>query len=217
MATMTDPQAARRGRPPRIDRATILAAARGIPVGDLSMAELARALDVTPAALYHYFPNRDAVYDALAADLLDGVAVPDLDLPWARFLEALAHNLRARLLESAWTVELTGRTQPISAGLRLVDRCLQVLIGAGFEPRTAMRATQVLVRFTTMAAVLEATAQADRQQATLVALSQSDPDAVATIVDHLDTIGPLDADAEFGSQLACVLAGIATLAPPETT
>ncbi|MFF0145223.1 hypothetical protein ATK36_4787 [Amycolatopsis sulphurea] len=44
-----------RGRPSRIDRAAILAAAGELPAADLTMPALARQLGVATSARYHYF------------------------------------------------------------------------------------------------------------------------------------------------------------------
>ncbi|MGI9601066.1 MAG: TetR/AcrR family transcriptional regulator [Acidimicrobiales bacterium] len=207
-----------RGRPCTIDRSRILAAARELPIDQLTMASLARHLGVTPAALYHYFPNRDAVFDALAADLVDGVTVPDPELPWSDFLEQLAGNLRAHLLDSPWALALTGRTHPVGAGLRLVEQCLQVLMAAGFDARSAAQTSLLVIRFATMSAVFEATADPDREGAALFELAEREPDAVSTITRHLDLLGPVDHQAEFSAQLAAVLAGVsANYAPKDSS
>ena len=74
MPDTPSPSRPRRGRPdpaqPRLSREAILAAARqvrdggGGPVG---MRSTAAVLGVDPMALYHYFPNKQALLDALVA------------------------------------------------------------------------------------------------------------------------------------------------------
>lgn len=82
--------APRRGRPAsdrsRLDRSTIVAAARQVldSQGRVGMRSTAAALGVDPMALYHYFPRREALMDALVEQAfapLDGLGPALESLP----------------------------------------------------------------------------------------------------------------------------------------
>lgn len=126
-------------------------------VGELSMTSIARALEVTPAALYHYFPNREAVFEALAAEILDRVALPSTDLGWDEWLRSYGDEMRLTVRSSPWARHLVGRTRPLVSGLRHVEAALEVLHRDGFEPTEAFWAIQLVQRFSVMAAIHEAT------------------------------------------------------------
>jgi len=72
----------RNGRPSTLSRELILQAgldvARSAPNTPVSISAIARALGVTPMALYTYFGNRDELMQALSARLLAGLFV---DMP----------------------------------------------------------------------------------------------------------------------------------------
>ena len=83
----------RRGRPPRLSRDAILMAALDMlerePDLAFSLNGLARALKVTPMALYTYFGSRDDLLQALTERLLSGfVTVVDGEMPAIRRVEA---------------------------------------------------------------------------------------------------------------------------------
>ena len=81
---------ARRGRPTQMDRQTILAAAAQIPSKEFSMRKLAEVLEVSSQSLYHYFPNKESIADAIAEELVKSVPVVSRDLGWRDYLgEAL--------------------------------------------------------------------------------------------------------------------------------
>ena len=72
----------RRGRPPRLSRDAILMAALDMlerePGLAFSLNGLARALKVTPMALYTYFGSRDDLLQALTERLLSGRSTSDM-------------------------------------------------------------------------------------------------------------------------------------------
>ena len=79
-----------RGRPTQMDRQTILAAATQIPPKEFSLRKLAEVLNVSSQSLYHYFPNKESIADAIAEELVKSVPVVSRDLGWRDYLgEAL--------------------------------------------------------------------------------------------------------------------------------
>ena len=69
-----------------LERALTLVLDRGREVG---VREIARSLGVDPMALYHYFADKDALYEALVAHLVDKVYRPRRTPDWRGELEAL--------------------------------------------------------------------------------------------------------------------------------
>src|SRR3954465_7858333 len=64
----------------------------------LTMRALATELRVTPMALYHHVPNKDALLQLVADAVIGEIDVPPPDVgPWDVRLAALAHELRARV------------------------------------------------------------------------------------------------------------------------
>lgn len=64
-----------------------------------SIRDLAQHLQVAPSVIYHYFANRDAIVNAIIAELVGDVALPDKSLEWKAWFMALAQNFRPVLLE----------------------------------------------------------------------------------------------------------------------
>jgi AcrR family transcriptional regulator len=64
----------------------------------LTMRKLGAALNVRAGALYRHFPSKDALLDAMAEKLVEGIADPPLEGPWNEQIAALAQRFRAALL-----------------------------------------------------------------------------------------------------------------------
>lgn len=91
------------GRPPKISRDAILAAAAAYQPGDLQLASLAEALGVSVKTIYYYFPSRAALIAALTEAAIAQLGTPDF---------AAAADWRAVLrIDAAWHYRL-GRSHP---------------------------------------------------------------------------------------------------------
>lgn len=64
----------------------------------LTMRKLGAALNVQAGALYRHFPSKEALLDAMAEKLIEGVGEPLPEGSWDEQLTALAHRFRAALL-----------------------------------------------------------------------------------------------------------------------
>ena len=64
----------------------------------LTMRKLGAALNVQAGALYRHYPSKEALLDAMAERLLEGVADPLPEGPWDQQLTVLAQRFRAALL-----------------------------------------------------------------------------------------------------------------------
>jgi AcrR family transcriptional regulator len=136
--TLTFPSK-RRGRPPRLSAETIVQAALILletrPAEDFTMTSIAQAVGTTTMALYRYFPSRDALLDAVSADVFGQFRMQSSpDATWQDTLFAWACALKTtferypsltRLM--AWNGHLSG------AWLRVQIPVIEVLRAAGFR------------------------------------------------------------------------------------
>ncbi|GAA2548065.1 TetR/AcrR family transcriptional regulator [Mycolicibacterium diernhoferi] len=134
MATGNEGERPRRGRPPRIDRARIVAAARAIAPEDLTMQAVADALGVDRTTLNYYVGDREGLLELVVADLFDA-ELRDFALPadahWADVLRAYGKALHrgvVHLRATAAVVQLRGANS-----LALAERVLAALAAAGFS------------------------------------------------------------------------------------
>lgn len=123
---------ARRGRPPRIDRARIVEAARAIAPQDLTMQAVADALGVDRSSLNYYVGDRGGLLELIVTDLFDAelrdFVLPDTD--WTDVLRAYGKALHrgvVHLQATATNVHLRG-----AHSLTLAERVLEALTAAGF-------------------------------------------------------------------------------------
>lgn len=130
-----------RGRPPRISREQIVAAARSVAGRDLTMQAVADALGVSRKALHYYVGDREGLLTLVVTDLfereLDRVELPTDD-DWRVVLRAYTVAFREGLVQVGAATDFT-RLQGIgaAAALALADRVLDALLSAGFEPDVA--------------------------------------------------------------------------------
>ena len=87
------------GRPPRISRARVLAAALALAdehgLDELTMSAVARRLGVSPMALYRHVSGKAGLLDGMVELLLTEFPPPPAGLPWRERLAALAASIRA--------------------------------------------------------------------------------------------------------------------------
>jgi len=72
----------------------------------MSMRRLASRLDVQPMAFYHHFPNKDALLDRVADEVLASVELPPLDLEWGEWTRRFFHGFKDAMLVHPNRVEL---------------------------------------------------------------------------------------------------------------
>ena len=79
-----------------VDGAIKLLDAEGLD--GLSTRKLGASLNVQGAALYRHFPSKEALLEAMAEKLVEGVGAAVPDGPWDQRLMVVAHRFRAALL-----------------------------------------------------------------------------------------------------------------------
>ncbi|MFC5186013.1 TetR/AcrR family transcriptional regulator C-terminal domain-containing protein [Actinomadura harenae] len=105
----------------------------------LTMRRLGVALNVQAGALYRHFPNKEALLDAMADQLLEGVAEPlPSGLPWPDRLELLGERLHTALLSRRDGARVvSGTFAPGPRTMAASRSAAQVLLEAGFPPNRA--------------------------------------------------------------------------------
>lgn len=159
---MTPPAATKRrpGRPPRLSRERIVAAALALleqePEEPLTVARIAEQTGAVPAALYRHFESLDELLDAVLARILGGV---ELDIraraAWPEQLRDWMTSLRRQLLRYPAALRIIGRRGRTSpAWLDAVSSQIRILECAGLSG-AALARTQLFVIETTMGLVMQ--------------------------------------------------------------
>ncbi|HEX4190178.1 MAG TPA: TetR/AcrR family transcriptional regulator C-terminal domain-containing protein [Marmoricola sp.] len=146
---MAVPASPRRGRPQRISRDAIVAAALELGPADLRMADVARALDVGPAALYNHVRDRDELLALMAARILDETEYDDFepgeDATWQEWISAFAHATRSAILTNPQLLQYV-RLTSAPTGLRLdrIEHLASVMDQAGFATAEVQQSVQLI-------------------------------------------------------------------------
>ncbi|MFI9386402.1 TetR/AcrR family transcriptional regulator C-terminal domain-containing protein [Kutzneria sp. NPDC052558] len=125
----------------RINRSQVLAAALDLldeaGLDQLSMRRLAVALGVQNGATYWHFRSKQALLEAMADELIAGVAEVE-DLPWDERVTALASRLRLALLSRRDGARVfSSAFFPLPNALAYGDALIGALLAAGLSPRAA--------------------------------------------------------------------------------
>lgn len=205
----------RRGRPPRISRDQIVEAARAAGDG-VRMADVARALDVAPTALYHHVRGREELLELVAARILEETPfddwAPPAAAPWTEFVRAYGLAFRQAMLANAGALRYVRLTTATTAGrLDQVERLVAALRLAGFGVDDIARAVQ----YVNLLVCGEAWERALTEPGgTGPQLAEFDR-AVAARSDELPALAGLagpkhrpDAESQFAFALDCLIAGM---------
>jgi AcrR family transcriptional regulator len=125
----------RRGRPSKITREQVLAAARTLAAQDLTMPAVANILGVKTPALYHHFNSREALVGEIGQQLFDGMTIPAPDpTNWRPWLHGINIQLYQFIVDNPLLIEASDSAQGfLSMTLRLCESILATLQPAGFE------------------------------------------------------------------------------------
>ncbi len=129
-----------------VDHAIAVLDTYGLP--DLSMRRLAGELGVQPSALYHHFASKQALLAAVADELLDRGARPDVAEAWDARVIALSRELRDAMLAYRDGAELIATVHAFGLGAAGPARRLTAAIGSGgFAPDLAASAAATILYF----------------------------------------------------------------------
>ena len=136
------------GRPPRLDRDQVLAAALDLAdetgAEGLTMRAVAHRVDSEAMALYRHVRNKEDLLDGLIDLVFAETEVPNTG-DWMSDMRERAISVRHALTRHPWAVGLMeSRMQPGPENLRHRDSVLEVLLDAGFTPVDATHAYNTL-------------------------------------------------------------------------
>ncbi|QNG38804.1 TetR/AcrR family transcriptional regulator [Geodermatophilaceae bacterium NBWT11] len=129
-----------RGRPPRVSRASIIEAARGVPAEDLSVQAVATRLGVDRSTITYHFADRDELFATLASVVLGSelaALTPPTSDRWQDWVASYATGVYDALVRhSAVAVYVRMPLGIDAASLTPVESLVQKLAAAGFPDET---------------------------------------------------------------------------------
>ena len=137
------PSTAFSARPTGLTRDAIVVAALGLieerGLEDFSTRKLGERLGLKAMSLYHYFPSREALLDAVVDHMVAEVPLPDVSrIAWKQGLLRLAHGYRAMGHRHLPAVALLALRCPTSPTMqRFLGTLEGLLLKAGLKPRSA--------------------------------------------------------------------------------
>ncbi|MDP9141845.1 MAG: TetR/AcrR family transcriptional regulator [Pseudomonadota bacterium] len=147
------PEKIRRGRPPRITRALILAEAQKLPMADLTMQRLADQLDVRRAAVHRHFASREALITAVGEHVVASFQPQPIDAAhWRAWLKDAFEQLIAFMRKNPFVLALRSWDQSASAILPFAEAAAETLVKAGFSEEEAMHLWRMVVHYAYSAA-----------------------------------------------------------------
>ena len=174
-----------------------LAIAQEEGVEALSMRRLAHELDVWPMSVYRYFQDKDALLDAMAAEVIDAVRAPDAEASWRERLHMLLDDARAAMIASPLVAERLPRAFLAERAFRLPEAGVAILLDAGLAPADAAAAWRALWSYTFGFASFAADSTR-AARAAIAALPEEEYPALAQAGDELAAVLADDAQFELG-------------------
>jgi TetR/AcrR family tetracycline transcriptional repressor len=146
-------QRRRRGRPAKLSRPAILAAALELIDRDgpeaLTMRSLAGALGVEAMSLYRHVDSKEALLDGVAEQLMSEIEPRGVSSDWAVAVRGYASSVRGLARNHPRAYALVALRAPDSPGaLRPVEDLLASLRAAGFTPARAVAAYRTVAAYT---------------------------------------------------------------------
>ena len=214
-------RAKRAGRPP-LDRDRIVAAALRIVDDEgadaLSLRRLAEALGVTPMSIYWHVRDKAELLELVGETVLGEIEIPPARGDWREQLRDLHRAMLVVLLRHPNTLDaLIGRARFGAAGVRMFERLLSILLGAGLAPAAAFDAYMVLYEYLLgFAAVANRTPQfREIQQQGVLYLLSLPADGFPSIATVAPMIGRHSLEQQFETGLVALIEGIGSAMPPD--
>ncbi|MCA9534492.1 MAG: TetR/AcrR family transcriptional regulator C-terminal domain-containing protein [Myxococcales bacterium] len=133
----------------------------------LTIRRLAQELDVTPMAVYRHFKNKTDILDGLIELVIaEGQATEHDTEGWQAWIEVTFLRMRASLLQHPGVLPLLGSSASYGLqSLRITERLLGKLRGAGLGADAVARGLHLLVSYTLGAVAIEVAAREQQQSA----------------------------------------------------
>ncbi|WP_055481524.1 TetR/AcrR family transcriptional regulator [Sphaerimonospora mesophila] len=141
----------RRGPRPRLDLATIIAAAIEIAdaegLAGVSMANVAARVGVATTALYRYIDSKEDLLTVMADSAAPLPPEPD-GMPWRDYLALWTRTQRDLLLDRPWLLSIDTLIPPMGPRRLLwLDRALAALAGTGLDDGEKINVATALVGY----------------------------------------------------------------------
>jgi TetR/AcrR family tetracycline transcriptional repressor len=203
-----------RGRPAKISREQIVAAARSVASRHLTMQAVADSLGVSRKALHYYVGDRQGLLSLVVADRFES-ELGRIELPahddWQSVLRSYTRAFRDGLIQVGIAVDHTPlRGAGAAAALSLAEHVIAVLLNAGFGPDDARRGLTALANIAQSSAQTVAqtsTSQHDLGAEMVAALGKSGPDQYPSLRRALAGRTPSAAD-QFEFELNLAIGGL---------
>lgn len=203
---------ARKSKRPRrpLDRESIERAALELidqdGLGELSMRRLGQKLGVEAMSLYHHYPSKAHLLDALLERLIASLEPVPETLPWREQLWRVCHAYRALAARhpkfAPFIITHRMNTRPT---LEWLERFVRVFALAGFDPESGARAFRTIAYYL-MGAILDETSGYARGPTAAETVPEAEQ---ATIAPTVTAYGPYFAqrywDATFDAGLTTIL------------
>jgi AcrR family transcriptional regulator len=125
-----------------------LAAIDADGIENLSMRKLAQSLGSSAMSLYTYFPDKDALLDAVGQLLLSEIDSPPDDLHWRDAMRYLMRSIRAVALSHPKVAPLIQRFPPHTPdALAFVESGFRSFRRAGFDDQSTARCYRALAAY----------------------------------------------------------------------
>jgi AcrR family transcriptional regulator len=179
----------------------------------LSMRKLADELGAGAMSLYHYFPNKEQLLDAMVDVVFSEIEPPSLELDWKTAMRSRAISTREALNRHRWAVGLMeGRMNPGPASTRIREAILGCLREAGFSIVMTIQAYSVQdayiygfalqERSLPFESAEESTAVAEATTQQVADLAKEFPYLAEVVAGHVATVGyDFTAAFEYGLDL----------------
>jgi TetR/AcrR family transcriptional regulator, tetracycline repressor protein len=184
-------------------------------LSSLSMRKLGAKLGVEGTALYHHYPSKDSIIDAVIAQVMEDVDLAIDEASWVRRLRRILQSQRQTMLAHPNLVPAMA-THPFSSmeTARLSETILEVLAGAGLEDETALHGYQTLRAYVIGYAITETSGLL---AASVGSNSQRRLDArelashgLTRLVSIIPTAAAYDHDEDFTRGLEAIMTGLQT-------
>ncbi|MDU0479461.1 TetR family transcriptional regulator [Staphylococcus chromogenes] len=109
-----------------------------------SMRQIATQLGVVQSVLYHYFPNKDSLCDAVMERIGAEVHLPDPALEWKQWFFQMLRDLRPSLLRYGGVTDRLARGGFTKSWLPIIDIGCEKLIEAGFGEKASIAHTIIM-------------------------------------------------------------------------
>ncbi|MGD9943293.1 MAG: TetR/AcrR family transcriptional regulator [Burkholderiaceae bacterium] len=208
---------------PEVIIETAFSLCREVPLADLSIVQLAKALDVVPATLHYYLDGRDAMLAGVISRYFEKL-LPCFEIgrgqPWERRVRAVARALydqqvRYHGVNSYFIAHNRFRLIQSDApgagdnGVRFLEAALRLFLEKPFSVRCAVANSHALVRFLCSSAHSASERQLPGQHRRFIReqLSRTDPVEFAAVHEALDEFVDLGADEAFETGLSILIRG----------